>query len=61
MCVIIKNANVTTKHGSYKTDIAIKNDMFFPVDDKFNCDGSKVIDASTVISMSILNWFNSRH
>jgi len=61
MCVIIKNANVSTGHGSYRTDIAIKNERVFPVDDEFNCDGSKVIDASTAISSSILNWFNSRH
>ncbi|MGM0369981.1 MAG: hypothetical protein ACQEP9_06155 [Bacillota bacterium] len=61
MCVVIKNANVTTAHGSYKTDIAVKDNRVFPVDNNFSVANSKVIDASKVISASILNSFNSRH
>lgn len=61
MCVIIKNANVTTNRGSYKTDIAIKNNHCFPVDDHFEVNNSKVINASTIITDSILNSFNNRH
>ncbi|MFO7818793.1 MAG: hypothetical protein R6V17_01015 [Halanaerobacter sp.] len=61
MCVIIKNGNVTTQFGSYKTDIALKDERLFPVDDKFECDGAKVIDASNAIADCILSSFNRRY
>ncbi|GAB6098725.1 hypothetical protein JCM16358_06040 [Halanaerocella petrolearia] len=61
MCLIIKNGNVTTREGSQKGDIGIKDGKLFMNPEKVKAPKVKVIDASKVVSESIVHWFTTKH
>ncbi|AGB40782.1 hypothetical protein Halha_0811 [Halobacteroides halobius DSM 5150] len=59
MCYIIKNGNVTTSNGSHKGSVAVKDGQIIKSCDYIEAPKVRVIDASKMVSGSIVNWFTS--
>jgi dihydroorotase-like cyclic amidohydrolase len=58
MCVLIKNALVTTEKGSYRSNVIVEGQEVHPAADEQNEESKRVIDASKAVSENIIDWFN---
>lgn len=58
MCFVMKNVNVTSEHGSYKSDVVVKDNNVVMVGKCIKIDGVKEIDGASLVSESIITWFS---
>ncbi|OCL27256.1 hypothetical protein U472_07250 [Orenia metallireducens] len=58
MCFVMKNVNVTSEHGSYKSDVVVKDNNVVMVGKGIKIDGIKEIDGANLVSESIITWFS---
>jgi dihydroorotase-like cyclic amidohydrolase len=54
----MKNVNVTSEHGSYKSDVVVKDNNVVMVGKGIKIDGIKEIDGANLVSESIITWFS---
>jgi len=59
MCFIMKNVNVTSNDGSYKSDVVVKDNHVVKVGKCIKIDGIREIDGANFVSESIVEWFTS--
>ncbi|WP_018247466.1 hypothetical protein [Orenia marismortui] len=60
MCFVMKNVNVTSDQGSYRSDVVVKDNHVVKVGKCIKMDGVKEIDGSDVVSETIINWFSGQ-
>ncbi|WP_027339254.1 hypothetical protein [Halonatronum saccharophilum] len=59
MCIIIKNGNFNNGNKVEKVDLLIKDNEVVLVGKNLHEDGCKIVDASKIVSETIIEWFTN--